>query len=53
MESAGKVVQFNLDELAKFNEQLLDYEECSLINEVIMEGHVEKLENRLKALGGK
>ena len=46
-------VEIPLDMAAALREYILGLEECVEETRIVLEGHIEKLENRLKALGAK
>ncbi len=48
----GKV-QIELDAALALRNYIMEFGICSEINALELEAHIEKLENRLKALGGK
>lgn len=47
----GKVI-LTFEDAVRQRRYTEDLEHCMLINKTILEGHIEKLENRLRAVGG-
>ena len=42
-------IELTLDEARRLKAWFMDVESCHKINELLLQGHIEKLENRLKA----
>jgi hypothetical protein len=45
-------VVIKIEDAVKLRDWIKDYRKCSEANQVILKGHVEKLKNRLRAVGG-
>ena len=52
VEGKGKYVMLSMADALKLRDYIYEFLVCAASNMVELMGHIEKLENRLKALGG-